>query len=362
MSKLVALGLSLVLVAGCAATADETTTEAPIGKPVETSVVVARDFTDELYVVGKLAAVKEYDIMIGQMSTVKEIRVDVGDTVKEGDLLFTVKNESLRNKMASDKSSLKSQMDKASLDFQEAEKSLNQNKALYENDVISKKDYDAVENQFNQAKLGYNNAKNSYDLTMKTYNDQVKDTYYKSPVTGVVAAKYIEEKQDIGNGIAMKIVDMSTLVAKVNVPESSVTDVKVGQKVMIYSGGDSSEVSLGKVKSVDLVTGENSSLYPVEILITETDHRLKSGMYVEASIITDEKQGSVSVPKKAIINKEDETYVFVAKEDKAEKRLLVTGLVQNDYSEVISGVKTGEQLIVKGNAYLNEGDLITVVE
>jgi len=90
-----------------------------------------------------------------------------------------------------------------------------------------------------------------------------------------------------------------------------------------------------------------------------TPHSLAVGTPVQVEIDAEQHVNVVLVPIEAIVREGEETAVFVAKDDKAERRAVVIGIVDARHAEIREGVKAGEQVIVHGQAGLPDGATIT---
>ena len=73
---------------------------------------------------------------------------------------------------------------------------------------------------------------------IKLLGSNIADTVIKSPIDGVIAAKYVNEKEDVQNVVAFKVVNSSSMVAEIKVPESVVADLRIGQEAFVYINGD----------------------------------------------------------------------------------------------------------------------------
>ena len=83
------------------------------------------------------------------------------------------------------------------------------------------------------------------------------------------------------------------------------------------------------------------------------------GTPVQISIDTEEHKDAVLVPRAAVVREAEETAVFVANGDKAERKVVTIGLEDDEHVEIKSGIKAGDQVIVKGQAGLPDGATIT---
>ena len=90
---------------------------------------------------------------------------------------------------------------------------------------------------------------------------------------------------------------------------------------------------------------------------------LKAGMFAEVSLVTSSKSGVVAVPSDAVVKKRGEDYVaLLTEENKIELRKVTVGLDNGTLTEITSGLRPSEKLVVKGQNYVSDGELVNVVE
>ena len=367
MKKLVTIGLIIALMAasvGCSrpgANAD-INEEAVDQTPIKVATVTTETVKETFYGVGEMKAKDEYSVMTGQSGTVESISVKVGDAVTKGQILMKLENSSLIRTVNNTETSLRTQMNLNKITLDNAQDSFEETKALYDVGATSKNALDSAENALEQAKLNYNNSVQNYNATTKNNQEDLADTYIKSPIDGVIAAKYVDVNEDVQNVTAFKVVNTSMMVAEINVPEHIVDSIQEGQDAMVYLNGSKDTFVEGHVASIDEVTGDNSYLYPVEIQVDNTNAKLKSGMYIEAEIVLEARENQVVVPKSAVLEDANGTHVYVEKEGIAERRDVKIGYNEAEMVEVLSGLKKGETLIIRGQDYLDDGDAVRIIE
>jgi hypothetical protein len=85
-------------------------------------------------------------------------------------------------------------------------------------------------------------------------------------------------------------------------------------------------------------------------------------MYAEVTLTTERHEDVPLVPKPALVHEDEQTFVFVADGDRAERVLIETGLADDDFVEVTGGLETGARIIVAGQTGLKDGGLIVEVD
>lgn len=168
----------------------------------------------------------------------------------------------------------------------------------------------------------------------------------RAPLAGTIISLEVKPGDKVMEGATVgQIADLKQFIIEAMVDEIDVNEVNKGQKVKITS--DAFDATLeGEVTYVAPAGTRvgNITKYETRILVKGDGTLLKPGMFVNSEIITNEKEGVIAVPSLAILG-DEEKYVFVMKDGKAEKRPVEIGLKSLSKVE-ISGVEEGEKIIV----------------
>lgn len=183
-------------------------------------------------------------------------------------------------------------------------------------------------------------------------------TIVTSPREGIVTKKYVEEgsivtagrSSSLGTGSGVAIVDIadtSRMFAIVNVDETDIAQIEVGQEVDITVEAYPDELFTGKVTKIapQSVVDQNVTTIPVTVEVEIPDQRLKPGMNCTCDFITGRKEDVVMVPNEAVKEGESSTTVTVMKDEKQITRTVEVGLVGKDYTEIIKGLRPGEKVV-----------------
>lgn len=195
-------------------------------------------------------------------------------------------------------------------------------------------------------------------LSLKTSQDKLNSYIIKSPINGTIIEKLIKtsDKLEVGK-ILCKIFDLSYLTMHINVDESDIMNVKVGQKVSIKSSIYKDKVYEGEVCRVSIngTTNNQSTTYPVTIKLKETEGLLP-GMNVTATIITCSKKGVLTVPISAVERGNKVLVKTDSKEINSETGLsgskyvdVEVGISNKEYVEILSGLKENDEIIINGS-------------
>ena len=190
-------------------------------------------------------------------------------------------------------------------------------------------------------------------------------TTVSTPRAGIIQKRYYQEGYYAKVGTALfNIADISTLLAKIDVPEGYVASVAPGGVVdfTIPSMAGDDKTARGKITRVAPVADSASRTFEAEVSIDNRDGRLKGGVYADAVITTKPKPDILTVPFSAIVMRDDQRTVYVVEDDTAVRRVITTGYIGDDLVEILGGVTEKDLVIAGGQNKLREGSKVKVVD
>lgn len=243
--------------------------------------------------------------------------------------------------------SSRSQLEQAQARLREANQQLAQLQAGPRREVITQ-----AEAQLAQAKA-----------QVQSTIAQLNNTRIVAPVSGKIAERNARVGDvTSGSQTLFNIIENGRLELIANVPETQLPQIQPGQSVTITSDADSSLQLSGKVREIDPMIDEASRQAQVKIDLPASAS-LKPGMFLRASITTSAAQG-LTVPAKAILPQSDGSAIaYIVQPDNTVKAqsVEVGELLSDNQVEIKSGLSVGDRVVVKGAAYLKDGDRVDVV-
>ncbi|MER2108107.1 MAG: efflux RND transporter periplasmic adaptor subunit [Solibacillus sp.] len=207
-----------------------------------------------------------------------------------------------------------------------------------------------------QAKASQNQAQVVYEqalINKQAAEATLAKTVLKSPMAGVVLSKTIEPGSNVSGGTSvMTIGDLSKLKVMLPVPDSEISEWKVGDTVNLSVYGSTKK---GTVNMISPQTNSGTGTVGVEVVVPNEDGEWLAGQIVSASKINADNNG-ILVPIEAVINNGIESYVFKSVDDKAVKVIVETGAMVNNKIHITKGIKEGDQVVVSGGTLLLDGD------
>lgn len=356
---------------------------------------------------GKVKSKGEINIVPKLPGKVVMINFDVGQTVKKGDTLFTIEDKDVKLQVSQAEAALniarqglnrakggsaeqqinqlKTALVSAEINYKDALANYERTKALYDVGGVSKQALEMAESRMKVGEEQFKSAKTTLDLTQNkimseniataeaqvkqaeaAYNialSQLENTIVRAPIDGVVALKNIEVGAMASNAApAMVIVDNSTVTVDVFVQENIINSLKIKDKVKVWVKAIGEGELEGEIISVGVAADVKTQNYPIKVKLPNDKGQLKGGMFAEVQISTDKKENLIVVPVASIVNEGEEKVIYVLNGDKAEKREIKTGILNNEFIQVVEGVKEGETVLVKGQNFIKDDSKLQVVE
>ena len=381
--------------------------EKPI--PVTTEKAIRKTIVQTVSATGKVQPETEVKISPEVAGEIIELPVEDGKAVKKGDLLVRIKPDSYKALVEQQEAAIssakatnlqqKATMSKTEHDFKRAED-------LFSKKLISEQEYNAAEAANDVAKNTFESSLHEIERAeagSSQARDQLSKTTIYSPIDGTVTVlnskqgeRLVATGQFAGTEV-MRVADLSHMEARVDVNENDVVNVKVGDKaeVKIDAYGDRKfHGSVYQIANTGKTTGtgtqEEVTNFEVKIRIEDTDVTLKPALSCTAEIHTNEMKDVVAVPMQAVtirtgdsnlspeeiekkkqkiaqrdkgdnnaefVNERAEKaaqkeerekiskVVFLKKGNKAQIMKVTTGISDDTYTEVKSGIQPGDEVI-----------------
>lgn len=355
---LILLLLSSVITAGCSkdigAKAETEKNEPLVQQEIAYVKIIPAEpmnFTGKLSLPGVLKPKEEVMVSAKASGAVRSLYGEVGSSVKKDQLLCKIDDTLFQ--LQFNKAATALNMEK--IKVENAEKTYQRMKALYESQAISQTEYEGAESQFRMAKELLALGENDYSLA----KENLAYTSIHAPISGVISTKDVAMGENIGPGKSLfTIVDVSSLYVEAGISEKDIGMVKLNQQVMMKIDALEGQIPQGKVTSIGPIPIEPAKTYPIKVLVDNRNHQLKAGMFATIEIVTESKKQVIGVPREAVILENGKQYVFVKKEGKAEKKEVSTGMIMDGFIEIVEGIQIGEEIIVVGQEKLVDGAVV----
>ncbi len=176
----------------------------------------------------------------------------------------------------------------------------------------------------------------------------------KSPSGTLIIGQRISEGEEVDMLTSLfTIADISTMKASFDVYEKDIAIVKLGQKVKVKTRAYPGKIYPGEITFISPRVDRRTRTIKIRVDIDNYDHTLKLGKFVTGDIIYTAPHKMVSIANSAIQRWENKEIVFIPIGDNRYKlREIKLGTTGEEFSEVIAGLKLGEQVVTKGGFHL----------
>lgn len=329
-------------------------------KEVYTETLKKQNLMEIVSASGEIQPKIKVNIQSDVIARIEKLYFKEGDFVKKGQKLvelekdtYLFQRDQAKAAIASSMASLK--VSEAQLEESKARKE--RIKALLEDNLISKESYDQVEAEYKSSLARVEAAKeeiNRLEKYLKEAEDKLKKTTILSPIDGKVVELILKEGEVVisgtpnvpGSTIAV-IADLSNIISEVDVVESEISKISLGQNAKITVDafaqkeldGIVEEIGESAFKKVDV------NYFKVKVKILDNFLELKPGMTSKAKIFVQEKKDVLAVPSQAIQEKKGEKFIFINENGKAKKITVTTGIQDQIYTEILGELKEGVPVV-----------------
>ena len=314
---------------------EETQTEAVEELPkVETNVVTAREVPQINEYTATVEADNINNIAPASPNRIKSIAVEVGDHVRKGQTLV--------------------RLDPANSD--QLKINLDQIKREYERAVRLLEIGGGTRQAVDQLKA-------QLDAAQSQYDNVLENTVLVSPINGVVTARNYDPGDMTGNLPVLTVGQLSPVVKViVNVTESDLSKFRAGLPVTVTFDAFPDENFEGKISRIYPTVDSSTRTFQTEIVITNRGERILPGMFARVSIDLG-SHNNVVVPDRAIVKQtgSGNRYVYVYHNGTVSYERVELGRRLDDAYELLSGVNSGDTVIISGQTRLADGVKVEVI-
>ncbi len=321
---------------------------------VHVKPVKAQTLSDDIVATGITKPVREMFLSTQVGGSIIRYNVSLGRKVKKGEVLARVSTVGLFGESRQALATIK----RLKADIGQADQELKDTKKLYDQKVLSRKNYDDARYKLIRLQAQRTEARARLGAVGERYAGGV----VRAPFGGIIAAQNAELGDYASPGKVLgHLVDMSSL--KVMVSLAEVDMVRLGRtmpvRVSFAALGD--RVWTGKIVAVAPTADKQTGAFPVEVRIDNRDRKVRGGMAARV-IFGGPGIHGVFVPVEAVVRRGGKpvAYVLAAGADRVQLRVCKVGLARDGLVRVLAGLKIGERLVVSGNTRLRDGSKVRV--
>jgi RND family efflux transporter MFP subunit len=389
-SPSVVIGGALVIALPCLVFVSCKGNQQDSGPPATASVAPVKrgDLSSTLTVAGEFQPYQEVELHAKVSGYVRRINVDIGDRVRNGEVIATLEVPELNAQVAAAQAEIRhsdseiaraqngvalAEADYAALHAAYTRLSEASNRrpgliAAQELDDARAKDQDA-EAKINVAKSALEAAKEQLGIS-QAESQRVKSlqdySVVTAPFTGVITMRYADVGSLIQAGTTsdtqsmpvVKLAQSDLLRLRMPVPEEDVPFIKAGGDVQIKLQANGKTISSKVIRFTRELTSSTRTML-VEVDVPNPDLTLSTGMTAEATIVLQSQTNILTVPAGALLKGDGEAYVFIVDSAGRVQRIpVVVGIKGPDRVEIIKGLAENQSVIVSGQENYHAGQIV----
>jgi len=338
------------------------------GTAVVADAVIENDLSQTTPVIGQLVARQVGPVAARVSGPIESVRVQVGDHVKKGDILVVVSKDRLQSETDRNLAVVEQKQAMVVIAEAELEKLIQEQQridSLRQSSAYSQKRRDDVVQDvaMKQGSLANRNAELAQAVEqLNRANIDLKDAAVRAPYDGVVTAKNTEVGSYVGVGSpVVMLINQNTLEIEVQVPTNRLGGLQRGKVLQIaLDDGTRHDAAIRAV-----VPEENPLTRTRAVRLTPRFVDVLKQPALNQSVTVSIPIGGtgkvMTVHKDAVTRDEGRPLVFVINGGRVEQRSVVLGQSVGQRFTVISGLRVGEQVVVRGNEQLSSGAAVRVV-
>jgi multidrug efflux pump subunit AcrA (membrane-fusion protein) len=375
--------------------------------PVQISPVIHQDLTYSLVANGDIAPLMQVDLYPKVSGYLEKISVQIGDSVRQGQVIAQIDRAEFLEKVREiDAKVAQAKAQYAELeagtrveDIREAEEAVKQAQsrfnnaklqrerilALYNRQVISKKELDVSEMDYNVTEAQLAGAEQRLKSLKEGARPEVRaaalgklkemeailaqeqirlqNTQIVAPFLGEIVRRNVDSGALVSPSTPLvTLVHLETLKVVANVLEKDIALVKVGMKVKVLPEAYPDKPFEGTIVRINKALDLATRTLQAEINIPNPGHLLKPGMFARIEVALKERPGALAVPREAVFEEGGKRFLFVVEGSQAFRRAVFTGIEQGQLIEVVEGLKDGDKVVIRGQESLRDGSAIRVIE
>jgi len=335
-------------------------TVSPVKEDLEIRLSFTADVTPN-QVVNLLSRVDGY---------IAKLHVDKGDFVKRNQLLIEIDHTDYQHAVDQAKANLAAAHARVAQQhaaLRHATLTLDRMKALIKDQFVSQQDLDNAQVTFDAAVAVLESLQaqvTQMEVALAQAETNLAYSYIRAPFAGYIAERNLDTGAYVTSATAststmsrgmLSLHDIDTIRVLIEVVEKDIPLVKIGQKAELRAEAYPDRVFEGTVTRIVQALNRATRTMTVEIDLPNKDRRLKGGMFARVEVMVGTHRQAVQIPIDAVSRLEDMQYVYIVRDDKAQRVNVEIGARDDNRVEITKGLTGNEQVIVSGKDLVHDG-------
>ncbi|HET9334645.1 MAG TPA: efflux RND transporter periplasmic adaptor subunit [Gemmatimonadota bacterium] len=347
-----ALALAILAMAGCGGGEAE---GGPSGAVIDTVHVRGEDVASLVQAVGTVEADNQTAVAGEVRGQVSRILQDEGSRVSAGQPVIQIDPGPYRFAAQSAAADLA----RAEAQLSADEKQLERFDQLLEAGAVDRQTYDNLQARVESGRAAVQQAR----AAIGTAQWNLGKSTVRAPFAGTVARRHVQLGQTVDTQDELfDLVDDQPVKIRFAVPEIHAGRIEVGDRVEFRVRSDTVAVRIAAVDYVSPEIDAGSRTFEVTAVYTNPDRGARPGAYADVSVTTGVNENAPVVPEQALVTEGTKNYVYVLEDSTAHRREVEAGVRLEGMVEILRGLEVGEVAITAGQAGLQDGAAVRVVE
>jgi macrolide-specific efflux system membrane fusion protein len=314
---------------------------------IETAHVLRRDIGSSVLSTGIIKPMVGAEVKVGSRisGVVKRLRANIGDPVRADQIIAELDDAELQARLSQNIAALA----KGQADLNLARSIFERTRSLKQKELVSEQESEQVETSVKTAEAMLKQA----EANLEYAKVQLSYTKIYSPISGVIASVSTQEGETISASLSaptfVSIIDLHRLEVEAYVDETDIGKIRIGQEASFTVDTYSDMDFKGKVTAIypKAIIQDNVVNYIVTVQIFNSQGKiLRPEMTTNVTIYLETRKNVLVVPTSAITRERGERSVTVMEGEKKIQRKVKVGWKDNGFTEIINGVKEGEQILI----------------
>ena len=323
-----------------------------------TAVVTARDISFAISAAGEITPAEQVSVRPEVSGRIEQLPVDIGDTVKKGELLFALDDRDLQTEKSQRQIEIegaKLQVVSARLAMEKKQLEFHRNQDLFANKLVSQEIFDNTANELETAQNGMaisNNALERSQKNLQLVEDKLDKTKIVAPFDCTILTRPVSVGQAVSgaSGVnsgteVLTIADLSELIINAHINQADVTRMSVNQRVQIEVEAVAGLKLFGRLDRIaPQATIRNGIKGFATRIIVKNDGKsgLRPGMTANLTIPLQSAENVLAVPLAAVFTDQGARFAYVQQGDQFVRMPILIGVSDYDFAEVTKGLVGGE--------------------
>lgn len=315
---------------------------------IASSRVKAANIAEEIVAVGRLRAVFSTELRAEISGRITKITIADGQVVKRDDEILRLDQQDILTQLQESERNIEA----SKLKTLRARRDFERQKDLQARNLIPPK-------EFEDARVTLSLAENDsaiYEARSANLRDKLAKTVIRAPHDGTLLLRDLTEGQLVtsanaqnGGTLLGEVADLSALMVRTNINEIDVARLKVADSARVRVDSLRNMMLAGEIKRIATIANETPTdrtrVFPVDVVLDETDARLRPGMSATVMFTLAHVEDVPSVPLSAVFSNADSVrYVFLRKGEGFEVRGIDIGIADNRRVQILSGLAVGDEV------------------